>query len=545
MGKTKSYIILILVLFIARVHVYGQPLKNGTLKPKLVIGIIVENMRPDYIDRYWDKFGEGGFKKLYNEGAVCSNFKIEQHIQSYATGTATLFTGVYPSIHGIISPVWYDRLTEKEIYCVSDDYYFTVGADTEAGNASAIRLMANTLGDNLKVYSGGNSKVFSAAMNDATAILSTGHAADGAFWFDNKSGRMISSSYFISTFPDWVRIFNSTNFADRYAHKNWTTYLPLISYEGITEDDYILEEGYFSEWNTFPHVINKYVRRAGNFRPLKTTPWANEIIRDFTVELIENENLGSDEYTDLLTIAFSSMDYENGSFGPASLEMEDTYIRLDQAISTLLSYLEKKFSEDETLIFLTANTSASYPADYLKEEYNLAAGHFSPESAFALLTSLLNITYGEEKWIESTEGQQVYFNHKLIDKNGIDKKEIIETAATFINQFEGIKVALPAHDLERGAAGSNANSNLYNSFNKKQSGDFLYVLEEGWQPTYKYKKVNYTGQTHIPLVFYGNGINHVIINERHTAPDLVPTLAGLIGIYPPDRCQGKIIKGIK
>jgi predicted AlkP superfamily pyrophosphatase or phosphodiesterase len=541
----KVYFLIVLVLLIGSGSISGQPLNEGSKKPKLVVGIVVENMRPDYIDRYWKKFQEGGFKKLYSEGAVCTNFKIEQHIQSYATGTATLFTGVYPATHGIISPNWFDRLTEKEVTCVGDDYYFTVGADTKAGNASAVKLLANTLGDNLKVYSRGKSKVFSIALNDASAIFSAGHAADGAYWFDVESGRMISSSYYISTFPDWVRIFNSNNYAEKYTYRNWTTLLPLITYEGSLQDDYILEKGYFGEWNSFPHVISKYVKRAGNFSPLKTTPFGNMIIYDFAEQLIENEKLGDDEFTDLLTVVFSSMDYENGSFGPVSLEMEDTYLRLDQQIASLISSLEKKFGKEEILVFLTANTSASYPVVYLKENFNLAVGNFNPEGSFALLNSLLNITYSEGKWIENISGQQVYFNQKLIEKNKINESEMIKTAATFINQFEGVKVVLTSQELQRGAAGTNAYSNLYNSYNKKRSGDFLYILEEGWQPVYKYDKVNYTDQTQIPLVFYGNGIRNKFINDRHLAVDLVPTLSELMGIPQPDRCQGEIIKGLK
>ena len=540
----KLYILVYLLATVCYYPADAQPLKTGFKKPKVVIGIVVENMRPDYIDRFWDRFGDNGFKKLYNEGAVCNNFRIEQQIQSYASGTATLFTGVYPATHGIISPEWYDRVSEKEVNCVEDDNYFTVGADTKSGNASASKLMVSTIGDNLKVFSDGKSKVFSVALNAGTAIFAAGHAADGAYWFDDESGRMISSSYYINTFPDWVRIFNSNNYAEKYTYRNWTTLLPLITYQGSIKDDNIFEKGYDDKWNTFPHVVNRYVKLAGNYRPLKTTPWGNQIIYDFAVDLIDNEHLGEDDYTDLLTVAFSSMDYENGDFGPTSLEMEDTYVRLDQHIADLLALIEKKFGKDNALVFLTANTSASYPVDYLKQEFNLNVGNFSPESAFALLNSLLNITYGEQKWIEDISGQQVYLDHKLIEKNKVDEEGIIETAATFINQFEGVKIALPARDLERGASGSNADADLYNSFNKKRSGDFLYELEEGWQPAYKYIKVNYTDQTHIPLVFYGNGIRKGVVRERYEATALVPTLSELIGIPPPDRSEGEIIQGL-
>ncbi len=521
---------------------WAQPLKSyGKGAPKLVVGIVIENMRPDYIDRYWDKFQDNGFKKLYTQGAVCSNFKIEQHIQSYPSGMATLYTGVFPATHGIIDKAWYDRLKEKVVDCVEDNYYFTVGADTKAGNASPSKLMANTIGDNLKVFTRGKSKVYSIAMNSASAIFSSGHAADGAYWFDIESGRMISSSFYLSTFPNWVRIFNSQGLAEIYTHRNWVTLLPITSYSESIEDEYLLERGYFGKWNTFPHVISRYVKRTGNFAPLKTTPFANTIISSFAKELITNEPIATDEYTDLITVVFSSMDYENGSFGPASLEMEDLYLRLDQDIAGLIDFLENKFGKDDILVYLTSNTSASYPVEYLKEEFNLNVGNFSPESAIALLTSYLNITYGDDKWIENVTGQEFYLNHKLIERRKVDLDEMVEKAAVFINQFKGVKIVLPSFDLERGGNGSAENSALYNSFCKNRSGDFSFILEEGWQPLFKYRRVNYTDQTHVPLVFYGKNIIPKNIKARHLAIDLVPTLSDLIGIPAPDRCQGKII----
>lgn len=541
-SKSSRLLLGILIWFISPCLNAQSHWSKSNDSPKLVVGIVVENMRPDYIDRYWNKFQDNGFKKLYSQGTVFSSFRMEQHVQSYSTGTATLFTGVYGATHGIIGAAWYDRLKEKEVDCVEDDYYFTVGADTKAGNTSPNNLMSSTIGDNLKVFTMGKSKVFSVALNDVSAIFSAGHAADGAYWFDEVSGRMISSSFYINTFPDWVRLFNSDGFANIYTHRNWTTLLPQTSYEESLEDEYYLEKGYYDNWNTFPHTINKYVDKAGNFKPLKTTPFGNTLISDFTTELINSEDIGNDNYTDMLTVFFSSMDYQNGLFGPASMEMEDIYLRLDQQIGNLIDLLEKKYGKDQIVVYLTANTSASYPVEYLNKEFNIAVGNFSPESAFALLTSFLNITYGDGKWIEHVAGQQVYLNHKLIESNKVDRKEIIDKASTFINQFQGVKIVIPSYDLERGGSGNNANAAVYNSFCKNRSGDFSYILEEGWQPIYKFKNVNYTDQTHIPLVFYGGKIQPREVKTRKSAIDLVPTLCDLIGIPVPDRCRGQIME---
>jgi len=513
--------------------------------PKLVFGIVVENMRPDYIQRFWDKFQPNGFKKIYNEGAICSNVKLTLHEQNYASGTATLFTGVHPSIHGIVSNKWYDRLRKNEMECTEDDYYFTVGADTHAGDASPKNLLSTTITDNLKIISQGKAKVFSAALNRESAIFAAGHAADGAYWLDIESGRMVSSSFYISTFPDWVRLFNSENYASIYSHRTWTTLLPETEYKECLRDDYLLEKGYFGEFNTFPHSINKYIKRTGDFKPFKTTPSANMMIKDFTLKLLENEDIGNDNVTDFITAVFSSMDYENVSFGPASLEMEDTYLYLDQYIGELIDAVEKKYGKENVLFFLTANTSASYPVEYLKDEFHLTVDYFNVESAIALLTSYLNITFGEQKWIEHYSDLQVYLDHELIEKSDlVTLNQMRDVTSNFINQFEGVQVSMPAYQLEQGSSANGLFEPIYNTYFKNRSGDFMFTLKENWQPGYKFKKVNYTDQSRIPLVFFGNNIPSMVIKNKHNAVDLIPTLSELINVPVPDKCQGKIIDEI-
>jgi predicted AlkP superfamily pyrophosphatase or phosphodiesterase len=532
---------IVILLFINGLTYAQQSPFDTTTKPKVVIGIVVENMRPDYIQRYWNKFEPNGFKKLYTQGAVCTNVRLTQQVQNYASGTATLFTGVNPSMHGIINKNWYDKFNEKETECTEDNFYITVGSDTKAGNASPKKLLSNTITDILKINSMGKSKVFSAALNRESAIFSAGHAANGAYWFDIESGRMISSSFYVNMFPDWVRLFNSENYAEKYSYRNWVPLLPEATYTESLRDDYSLEKGYFGKFSTFPHTISKYIKETGDFKPFKTTPSANLMIKDFVIKIIENEGIGTDEHTDFITTVFSSMDYENGSFGPASLEMQDTYLHLDKYIAELIDYAQNKFGKENVMFFLTANTSASYPVDYLKKEFNLPVDHFNIESAIALLTSYLNITYGEEKWIEYYDEHQIYINHKLIAKNKLDLSEFQTVTSSFIDEFEGVLVAMPAYLLERGIQANGMLEPLYKTFVRSRSGDCHFMLKEGWQPLYKFKKVNYTDQSHIPLVFYGPGIRPGNINGKYDAIDFVPTLSELLKIPLPDKSQGKII----
>ena len=299
MHMRKVTTLLICLLLTSITDVQAQFITDdSSQKPKVVIGLVIENMRPDYINRYWHKFESNGFKKLYNEGAVCVNVNLSQHNHSYATGTATLFTGVSPSVHGIIGKNWYDRLRRKEVECTQDDNYFTLGSDTKVGNASPKKLLTNTVTDNLKIFSGGKSLIYSVAMNRESAVFAAGHSADGAYWFDSESGRIVSSSFYINTFPDWVRNFNSENYPERYSFQNWVTLLPEKEYTESLPDNYPLEKGYYEGWNIFPHSIGKYTRRAEKLNPLRTTPFANEIIKNFALQLFENEPAGLDEHTD-------------------------------------------------------------------------------------------------------------------------------------------------------------------------------------------------------------------------------------------------------
>ena len=523
---------------------FAQPGVNAD-KPKVVIGIVVENMRPDYIQRYWNKFQPDGFKKLYTNGAVMTNVNINQHIQSYAGGTATLFTGVYPSVHGIVDKTWYDRSKKRVVDSTEDDYYFTVGADTKAGNASPVKLMSTTVTDNLKLFSMGKSKVFSVAMNRESAIFAAGHTADGAYWLDIESGQMVSSSYYVNTFPDWVRMFNSQNRAEFYTDRNWTTLLPEVYYEESVTDNYFHEKGYFDTWKTFPHNLSRYVRRFENYSPLKTTPFANIIVKDFVLEMLKNENIGSDNDTDFITAVFSSMDYENGSFGPASMEMQDIYLYLDMCIAELLEFAESKYGRNNVLFFLTANTSASYPVDYLKGEFKFPVDNFSPESAVALMNSYLNILYGEQRWIEHYSDLQIYLDHDLINRYKVDLTELREVTSDFISQFDGVRVSVSANQLENGYSGNSLIVPLSNSYSKGRSGDLLYVLKDGWQPLYKYARVNYTDQTHVPLVFYGSQVRAGEINGKYSIIDIAPTLSYLLNIPVPDKSEGTVIKELE
>lgn len=523
----------------------AQPNKSREFNtPKLVVVLSVDQMRTDYLTRYWNKFQAGGFKRLVTEGAVCSNAQLDLHVQKISTGTATLFTGVYPAAHGIVNDTWYDRLKKKEINCISDDYFITVGSDSKEGERSAVKLLSPTIGDLIKINTRNRSKVFSVAMNDVSAVLSAGHAANGAYWFDTQNGNMISSSYYVDVFPEWVRQFNEKQFAKTYTQRDWSTLLPIKSYEESQPDDYVLEKGYYDKWNTFPYDLKKIKDKAGNYKFLKTTPHGNTIVKDFAVNLIHAEKLGLDEYPDFMAVTFTSMDYENNSFGPGSIEMQDIYLRLDQDIALLLDFIDKTVGKGNSLVVLTSSCSSIYPADYLKEEFNMPVGTFSPESAVALLKSFLNITYGQGEWIEVVGDQQIYFNRDLLEKKNISLEDIQTKTANFINQFEGVKIALPSKSFEQGDYTKGQLAVIANSYNFKRSGDVLYLLEDGWQPVYKYQRTIYNDNSNIPFILHGNAVKKTQFRSKTMGEDLVPTLLEILHMPIPDHCAGKILEEV-
>lgn len=546
MARTIFYsIFILLVVFSSCTNISAQGRKAGNAEvPSLVIILSVDQMRTDYISRYWDKFQAGGFKRLVNNGAVFSNASLNLHIKKISTGTATMFTGSHPSAHGIVNDIWFDRLRKKEIHCINDDFYMTVGSDTKDGERSAKKLNTPTIGDMIKINTMNKSKVFSVAMNDVSAVLSAGHAADGAYWFDNQTGNMISSSYYVDIFPEWVRQFNEKEFAKNYTKRDWTTLLPIKSYTESLNDDYIIEKGFFDKWNTFPYSMKKLNDRTGSYKFLKTTPFGNSIIKDFATNLILSENLGNDEYPDLLAVTFTSMDFENDAFGPMSVEMQDVYLRLDQDIASLLEFVDQRIGSGKTLVVLTSTCSSNYNSNYLKEEFNMQVGNFSPESAIALLKSYLNITFGQGDWIEVIGDQQIYFNRELLEKKNISLSDIQTKTANFINQFEGVKIALTSVSFEQGDYTKGQLSEIANSYNFKRSGDVLYQLEDGWQPVYKFQKTIYTDNANIPFIMYGNIIRSGKFRTKINGEDMIPTIMEILKMPVPNHCNGNILEEV-
>ena len=513
--------------------------------PRMVIGIVIEDFNPDYVDRYWEKFGGDGFRRLYLGGFICANHHYNNLLQRPSVNMATLSTGTNPSSNGIVNDSWMDQVKKKEVNAVIDKLFKTVGSDSKEGERSATKLMVPTLGDQLKVLTKGKSRVFSVALNDCSAVFAAGHAADGAYWFDPASGKMISSSYYIENFPKWALDYNNLKLTDSYFKMSWSPLKDQITYTESISDIYHKIYGYLGKYNNFPFDMGNLKKESGGtYKILKTTPWGNTIVKDFTIQMIPKEQIGYDLVPDILTVVFSSMDYERYSFGPFSIEMEDTYLRLDNEIADLLKYVEDGYGTDNLLIYLTGLTSISYPADYLKEKYRMTANIFNPESAIALLKSYLNIKYGEGPWIELFTNQQIYLDRELVERKKLNLHEVQESVALFLNQFEGIAYAKAANELEAYNFPGGVLEPFQNNYHIKRSGDVLIKYEDGWQPKDRYNPVDYTDNNLVPLVWYGAGIKKGTTIRRTDATDVVPTIASFLGISPPGSVMGKVIEEV-
>lgn len=537
--------LLFTIFSLVTISLFAQSNSNSSRSPKLVVGITIEHMRADYIARFWDSFQNGGFKRIVTKGANCSNVRADIHNIKPVTVMSSLYTGTNPTDHGIVADKWYKQLTQEEIYAVKDDYYLTLGSDSEEGNVSAKQLKTWTIGDALKQQSNLKSKVFSIGLNAASTVCAAGHMADGAYWYDKTNGNIISSSYYMDEFPDWVMEFNQKNMPAFYLENEWDLLLPKGSYKAGFEDDYVLEDGFWNRWNTFPYNLNKISEKQEYpLELVKATPWGNMLLRDFAVQLIKEEKLGDDDYADLLSITLSSLDYANKWYSPMSVEMQEIYIRMDKEIASLLNHLDKTMGKDNYLLFLTSASTTDYPVQMQKEEFNFNAGDFSPQSAMALLRSYLNAVYGVGDWIVMYNEEQIYLNHNLIDKKEKPLDEMREKAASFLNQFSGIKAAVPANTIEQGNLNNPRFKVLENSYCVQRSGDVLLLLEEGWVPKYKYHQTDYSTVNRLPLVFYGMSVRPTNVDQSVDITYVVPTLCKIIGILPPDDAKGKLIEDI-
>lgn len=520
-------------------------------KPKLIVGIIVEQMRQDYINKYWDKFGDGGFKRLLNEGTYCKNANFNYLFTQTSPGVATIATGTTPSYHGIVAEEWYARLKDKVINSVADDKEKTVGGSYDAGRMSPRQLLTSTIGDEIKLASFNKSKVIGISLQGKAAILSTGLTANAAYWFDDESGNWVTSSFYQSDLPAQVKAFNDKKFQDLYMSRTWETKFPLTDYTNrCLPDDNKYETGIEGR-KTFPYNLaqmglvldNKNKKKYGL---LKYTPFGNTYTKDFAISTIVNDSLGKDDNTDVLMVTFSATEFIGQNFGPESIELMDAFIRLDEDLAHFLSFLDQELGKQNVMVFLTSDHGVAQNPEYLADK-GIPVGYFSQNSALSLLKSYLNAVYGRGDWIKMYYAQQLYLNRDLIEDSKYNLADVQQKVAQFMLQMTGVANTITATTLQTAYFPDGVFSKIQRSFNQKRSGDVLINLDPGWiekNGTTTTHNSAYSYDTHVPLVWYGWKVKRSTIFEPVDMVDIAPTISYFLNIASPNATVGKPIIGL-
>lgn len=541
--KTSAIVILLILSYI---KLSGQGAYLPPEKPRLIIGIVVEQLKYDQLERFRDKLSENGIKRLINEGTYFKNASFEYMLTQSAPGHATISTGAEPAYHGITSDNWYLPLKNELIYCSKDIEVNSVGGSFESGLHSPVNLQASTFSDELEMATNKKAKVFGVGLKENSAIFSAGHAADGAFWFDNATGTWMSSSYYMQNLPVWVTDFNSMKFSESYLNSTWSLFSNIQDYSGCLPDSNNFELG-FGGINYFPYDLKKLRSKGitGNkndFSLLRETPFGNSFTTNFAIRLMEKEKMGKDDITDYLTICYASTDYIGHRFGPSSVEMGDAILRLDNEIKNLLTFINDSIGKKNVLIYFTAAHGTSEIPTVL-EQNRIPAGYFKQNQALQLLRSYLNAVYGEGDWVKGYSERQVFLNRTLIEDARLSLEEVQKKVARFLVQFTGVAAAYPYSAFEANDFGNGNLKRIINNFNPQRSGDVIVTLNPGWVEKEGDYVTNhnspYEYDTHVPLIWYGWSVNRASVTRKVNMTDIAATLSSLCKIPYPNACTGE------
>jgi len=551
-------------------------------RPKLVVGIVVDQMRYDYLYRYWRKFGAGGFKRLLGEG-----FSFESCHYNYVPtytgpGHACIYTGSTPSVNGIVGNNWFVREENRATYVTEDKTVQSVGGTGAAGQQSPRHLLTTTITDELRLATNFQSKVIGVCIKDRGSVLPAGHSATAAYWYDSGNGSFISSTFYQKTLPDWVVKFNQRGLATQYLSQPWATLRPLAEYTESSPDNATWEAAFKGEANpVFPHDLPAIsgvpaaarkdnlpgpasqtaadgktasaTPAAGasaanaatpNLGLLPSTPFGNSLTNEMAMEAIRAERLGQRGVTDFLALSFSSTDYVGHQFGPNSIEVEDTYLRLDQELTRLFNYLDQTVGKGQALVFLTADHGAAHSPEFLRA-HSLPGAAVGASVMRDSLQNRLVRRHGAGNWVLSYENQQVYLNRQLAAQKKLKISDLSEEVVQVMVQLPGVSRALTAEDIQKSHWDSGTLMYLENGYYPKRCGDVLVVLEPGWYESYTYPSSKGTTHgeswaydTHVPLLFWGWHVKHGESAAPVHVVDIAATMARFLHIQEPSGCSG-------
>ncbi|SDE25407.1 alkaline phosphatase PafA [Pedobacter soli] len=510
-------------------------------RPKLVVGLVVDQMRWDYLYRYYNRYTNGGFKRLVNEGFSVENTFIPYTPTYTACGHTCIYTGSVPAVHGIIGNDWYDPQTKKNVYCTEDSTVTTVGSTPSSeGNMSPKNMLTTTITDELRLATNFKGKVIGISLKDRGSILPAGHAANAAYWYQGSTGNWITSSYYMKEVPTWIADYNKLKLANKFYAKNWETLYPINTYVNSTAD----AKAYEGKNNTFPHQLTQNIDK--NYDAIRSTPYGNTITLDLAKLAILSEDLGQDNITDFLAVSCSSTDYVGHAYGPNSIEAEDTYLRLDKDIEEFFNYLDKKVGKGKYTVFLTADHGAAHVPGFMKEN-KMPSGVVSDRDIANKLNAYLNDKFKVNNVVLSSMNNQIIFDHDKTAKGNVSFDVIKSASVEFLKTLDGFQNAVDISRISQSTLQEIQKKMITNGYNARRSGDIYYVLEPNWF------NGGSTGTTHgswnpydshIPLVFMGWGIKSGATNTTHYMTDIAPTLAALLHIQMPNGTVGEPITEI-
>lgn len=524
------------LFFLVSGQIKAQKGQKPASSPKLVVGVMVDQMRWDFIYRYKAKYGENGFKRILKEGFSSENAHIPYAQTVTAAGHACVYTGSVPAINGIVGNEWYDRSLKRQVYCVEDDSVKIVGGNPSKEPMSPRNLMTTTVTDELELATNFRSKVIGVAIKDRGSILPAGHAGDAAYWYDAASGNFVSSTWYMPALSSWADAFNKRKVTDSLYKLNWHLSYPIEQY---TQSDNA-HPSYLK--NPFPRMLESNVGKS--YGTIASTPWGNTLTLAFSKAAVEAEGMGVDSIPDFLAISLSSPDYIGHSFGPNSVEIEDTYVKLDRELGAFLEYLDKKVGKGNYTFFLTADHGVAHNPAFL-QSHQIPAKSMKISKKAETNTML---KFGLKRLVEASANYQFYLDKGHIDSAGVDFGAVKRYFIQELMQEPDVLFAFDNESIQLANMPQEYRELFQKGFNHKLGGDIQVVYKSGYffssSPMGTTHGSMYPYDAHIPLLWMGWGIKNGVSNRKVYMSDIAGTVAALLKIQMPSGNVGMVIEEV-
>lgn len=529
-----------LILFL--VFVLASNLQAQEKHPKLIVGIVVDQMKMEYLYRFADDFSPNGFKRLMGEGYTYHNMHYNYMPTYTAPGHASIYTGTTPATHGIVGNEWFNRSLGKDVYCTDDASVTTIGDGTkEEGQMSPKNLQSTTITDELKLATNFKGKVIGMSLKDRGAILPAGHFANWAFWY-SKTGAFISSTFYGAALPAWVTEFNNEKRYLTYLDKGWDLSKPKETYNESLPDDNPYEGKLFKKTPFFPYNM-KEMLQSNDPGIIRTSPFGNNLLADFAMKAIEKEALGKDDITDFLTVSFSSTDYIGHNFGPRSIELQDTYLRLDQTIAEFLQYLDTNVGKGNYLLFLTADHAGAENVTYLKDN-KYEVDNVSSKNIEQALIEFSKATFGEDLLLNYSNFN-VFINKEKMKAKNLELAKVKQAFKDFLMSQKQVKRVYTEEEILSSTGADYYLNFIRKGYDPTQNGDLVILDKAGYIEYYGTGTSHgtpYSYDTHVPLIFYGWDIKKGESHEKKEITQIAPTIAQKVKITFPNGTEAKVLE---